>query len=126
MIGKKDTKSIFEQYRQVLIEKVQGESDISAVLINRVKASAMDQQLKFDIIDYIHRCEMIVSNYAYSQDDEDTVNKPDPKFGKELSTAKYGSNDQDTVNKPNPNFAKEMAREMAKQQAENPERTRKP
>jgi hypothetical protein len=122
MIGKKDTKSIFEQYRQVLREKVQKESDISKALINRVKASTMDQQLKFDIIDYIHRCEMIVSNYAYSQDDEDTVNKPDPKFGRELSTAKYGANDQDTANKPDPNFAREMAAAQKAQNAAYPEK----
>jgi len=122
MIGKKDNHDIFKRYKNVILEEVQGENDISTALINRVKTSAMDQQLKFDIIDYIHRCEMIISNNTYSQDDEDTVNKPDPKFGRELSTAKYGANDQDTANKPDPNFAKEMAREMEKQRRENPER----
>jgi hypothetical protein len=122
MIGKKDNHDIFKRYKNVILEDVQGENDISTALINRVKTSAMDQQLKFDIIDYIQRCEMIISNNTYSQDDEDTVNKPDPKFGRELSTAKYGANDQDTANKPDPNFAKEMAREMEKQRRENPER----
>lgn len=98
MIGKKDSICIFEQYRGIIREQ-------NDDLLTQVKKSALDPKVKQQLI-------ALLSDPAVAAKwrggDADTVNKPNAKFGKELSTAKYGAPDQDTANEPDPNFAREM------------------
>jgi hypothetical protein len=50
MIGKKDNHDIFSQYKQVLLEQTQSPADRLASLVNKIKASSLDFDLKVDII----------------------------------------------------------------------------
>lgn len=119
MIGKKDNHDIFNQYRQVLVEQVISNNVIEA-LLNRVKSANMDKQLKYDIIDYIKRCETSFPSSKsqhgeYDADAAGYASYPDAKPA-------IDQDDTEAVNEQDPEFAKIVARERKKQQEENPEK----
>lgn len=119
MIGKKDNHDIFNQYKQVLVEQVLS-NDVINSLLNRVKTATMDKQLKYDIIDYIKRCETSFpsSKSQHGEHDADAAgyaSYPDAKPA-------IDQDDSEAVNEPDPKFAEELAKERKKQQEEYPEK----
>ena len=119
MIGKKDNHDIFNQYRQVLVEQVISNNVIEA-LLNRVKSANMDKQLKYDIIDYIKRCETSFpsSKSQHGEHDADAAgyaSYPDAKPA-------IDQDDSEAVNEPDPKFAEELAKARKEQQEKYPEK----
>jgi hypothetical protein len=87
MIGKKDTKCIFEQYRQVLKEQVE-DNKINA-LLNAVKSSNLDPKFRDSLIALLKDPEVISK---WKGGDADTVNAGDSNFAKEMAAAQKAQN----------------------------------
>lgn len=91
MIGKKDTLSIFEQYRNVLLE--QAEDNSISSLMNRIKTSQLDGQTKSEILNLLEdkTVQDIYKKSKIKQDtgfvDQDTANERDPNFADEMRKA---------------------------------------
>lgn len=87
MIGKKDTKCIFEQYRQVLKEQVE-DNKINA-LLNALKSSNLDPKFRDSLINLLKDPEVISK---WKGGDADTVNAGDSNFAKEMAAAQKAQN----------------------------------
>lgn len=87
MIGKKDTKSIFEQYRQVLREQVE-DNNINA-LLNAIKNSNLDEKTRNSLVNLLKDPEVASK---WKGGDEGTVNAGDPNFAKEMAAAQKAQN----------------------------------
>ena len=119
MIGKKDNHDIFNQYKQVLVEQVLS-NDVINSLLNRVKTATMDKQLKYDIIDYIKRCETSFPS-SKSQHGEHDADAAGYASYPEAKPA-MDQDDTESVNEPDPKFAEELAKARKEQQEEYPEK----
>lgn len=87
MIGKKDTKSIFEQYRQVLREQVEDNS-INA-LLNAIKNSNLDEKTRNSLANLLKDPEVASK---WKSGDADTVNAGDTNFAKEMAASQKAQN----------------------------------
>ena len=87
MIGKKDTKSIFEQYRQVLREQVE-DNNINA-LLNAIKNSNLDEKTRNSLVNLLKDPEVASK---WKGGDADTVNAGDSNFAKEMAAAQKAQN----------------------------------
>jgi len=87
MIGKKDTKSIFEQYRQVLREQVE-DNNINA-LLNAIKNSNLDEKTRNSLVNLLKDPEVASK---WKGGDADTVNAGDTNFAKEMAAAQKAQN----------------------------------
>jgi len=87
MIGKKDTKSIFEQYRQVLREQVE-DNNINA-LLNAIKNSNLDETTRNSLVNLLKDPEVASK---WKSGDVDTVNAGDSNFAKEMAAAQKAQN----------------------------------
>jgi hypothetical protein len=115
MLGKKDNHDIFNQYKSLLLEQSANKSFQS--FIDKIKTANFDQKLKSEILELLGN-PMVENAYniLHRVGDADTAGYAS------YPEAAPAQDDQDTVNEPDPNFGKELARERDKQQKENPEK----
>lgn len=115
MLGKKDNHDIFNQYKSILLEQAETKSFQS--FIDKVRAANFDQRLKSEILELFGN-PMVerAYNILHRVGDADTAGYAS------YPEATPAQDDQETANEPDPKFGKELAREREKQQKENPER----
>jgi hypothetical protein len=93
MIGKKDTKCIFEQYRNVVKEQVE-DSNIKA-LLNAIKTSSLAPQFKQSLLNLLNDPQ-VTAKLAISTPvkggDMDRANKGDSNFAREMAAAQKAQN----------------------------------
>ena len=89
MIGKKDTKCIFEQYRSVVKEQVE-DSNIKA-LLNAIKTSSLAPQFKQSLLGLLNDPQ-VTAKLAPVKGDMDRANRGDSNFAKEMAAAQKAQN----------------------------------
>lgn len=93
MIGKKDTKCIFEQYRSVIKEQVE-DSNIKA-LLNAIKTSSLAPQFKQSLLGLLNDPQVTAKLATVNQakgGDMDRANKGDSNFAREMAAAQKAQN----------------------------------
>lgn len=112
MIGKYENSSIYNEYRQVLLE--QNQNDEFFLLINKIRTSSLDPATKAKLI------EIVSAQKEHGVGDADAAGYASYPEAKPA----IDQDDQDTVNDDtrDPSFADEMRKAQEEQQAEYPER----